>query len=171
MLLFVATETMLFAGLVTGYIVLGFGSRGFDGMPTLPLGITPIATAVLLLSSISLIRAQRVVRRGSRDGGRWTMIALALGTLFLGMQAFEWSRMLGDGLFPGSGVNAGMLYVLGGMHALHVVGGLIILAIFGVRALRAPGAVATRRFSMVAALYWHFVTIVWITLFMMLFIL
>lgn len=170
MMLFVASEAMLFTGLIAGYVVLGFGSGGFSGMRALPLGLAPIALAVLVASSAALVMAQRAVR-ASASASRWSLAALALGTLFLGIQAIEWMSLLGDGMLPASAVNAGMLYVVGGVHGLHVVVGLVLLALFAVRAVRTPLAPATRTAATITALYWHFVTIVWITLFLMLYIL
>lgn len=212
MLLFVASEAMLFTGLITGYVVLGFGSSGFSGMPTLPLGLAPLAVAILVASSCALVLSRRAIKAegsramsdetssatpaGSYNGAsvvetparsysgawvgstprasasaRWSLIALVLGTIFLAVQAIEWTSMLSSGMLPGSAVNAGMLYVVGGVHGLHVVVGLVFLAVLAVRALRDPTAASTRSSSTVTALYWHFVTIVWITLFLMLYIL
>jgi cytochrome c oxidase subunit III len=175
MLLFVASEAMLFTGLITGYVVLGFGSNSFKGMRALPLGLAPLAVAVLVASSAVLIMAQRSIRDGaagrSNAAARWSMLALLLGTIFLGIQATEWMSLLDLGMLPGSAVNAGMLYVVGGVHGLHVLVGLVLLAVFAVRARSVPSAPATRTAATITALYWHFVTIVWITLFLMLYIL
>lgn len=171
MMLFVASEAMLFTGLVAGYVVLGYGSRGFEGMPVLPLGLAPYATAVLAASSGALVAAGRAIAAGRASASRWSLATLALGTLFLGLQALEWMRMVGDGLLPESGVNSGMLYVIGGVHGLHVAGGLVFLGILAVRAMRAPRDARTRSFATTAALYWHFVTLVWLTLFLMLYVL
>jgi cytochrome c oxidase subunit 3 len=176
MMLFISSEAMMFAGLVTGYVVLGFGSDDFAGMRVLPLGLVPYATLVLVASSAALIAAQRAARvthtGTSRNAiGRWTLIALLLGILFLGLQAVEWTHLIGSGILPGTGVNSGMVYTIGGMHGLHVIGGLVILAMLATRAMRAPASRKTRGFVTVAALYWHFVTLIWVTLFSMMYIL
>jgi cytochrome c oxidase subunit III len=171
MMLFVASEAMLFAGLVAGYVVLEHGSDGFAGMPSATIGLAPLALAVLVASSAALVAAQRSVRDGAPSASRWSMLALVLGTVFLGVQGIEWVRLLGKGMLPGTSVNTGMLYVVGGVHGVHVVGGLVFLAVLAARALRAPGSERTRTFATTAALYWHFVTIVWVTLFLMLYIL
>lgn len=171
MLLFVMSEAMLFAGLITGYVVLGFGSDDFAGMRQLPLGLAPYATLVLIASSIMLAIAQRAMRLDGIRARRATVSALGLGAVFLGLQAIEWTDLVGVGILPETGVNSGMLYVIGGMHGLHVLGGLVLLALLGVRTLRAPHTRPTRNFATVAALYWHFVTIVWVTLFLMMYVL
>lgn len=167
MMLFVASEVMMFTGLITGYVVLGFGSSDFAGMRVLPLGLVPYATAVLVASSLALIAAQR----NSNAIARWSFVALLLGTLFLGLQAVEWMQLMSSGITPGTGVNSGMVYVIGGMHGLHVIGGLVILGILGARALRAPDSWRTRNFLTIAGLYWHFVTVMWVTLFTMMYVL
>lgn len=171
MLLFVASEAMLFAGLIAGYVILGYGSGGFAGMRDLPMGLAPVAVLVLLASSAALLMAQREYRVGAPTSARWPLLALVLGTLFLAIQALEWTTLLGSGIPPESAVNAGMLYVVGGVHGLHVVGGLVLLALLATRSLRSPTAEATRTAATITALYWHFVTLVWITLFLMLYIL
>ena len=170
MMLFVASEAMLFTGLIAGYVVLGYGSNGFRGMTSLPLGLSPVALAVLLASSGALVRAQRAVRDGLGSAARWSIAALLLGTAFLALQAVEWTHLLDAGMLPGSAINAGMLYVLGGVHGVHVAGGLVVLGLLVARALRAPGEERTRTAATITALYWHFVTLVWVTLFLMLYI-
>ena len=171
MLLFVASEAMMFAGLIAGYVVLDHGSSGFAGMPSLPMGLAPVGVAVLLASSAALVLAQLAMRDGSRSASRLTVGALLLGTAFLAIQAVEWVRLVQGGLLPETSVNTGMLYVVGGVHGLHVAGGLVVLAVLTARALRAPSSDRTRSFGLTAGLYWHFVTIVWITLFTMLYLL
>lgn len=172
MMLVVAAELMLFVGLISGYVVLRYGSNNFGGLPRMPILVPAINTVVLLLSSLSLIRAQRAARAGNESAertGAWG--ALFLGVLFLLLQGYEWRTLLGSGWLPEGSIASGLFYLLSGMHGLHIVGGIVLLAMLWAKisrgATRRRIAVALR----IAAIYWHFVTLVWLALFLMMFIL
>jgi heme/copper-type cytochrome/quinol oxidase subunit 3 len=167
MILFVASEVMLFGGLLAGYVVLRFGSDGFAGMPALPMGLASIATGVLILSSATLIVAARAGRRGAVLLCRRAALAtLLLGILFLGLQIAEWKRLMGAGVLPGGNIHGGMFYILSWAHALHVVGGLVLLVWLLLRVRRELYGARLRDLFDIAGIYWHFVTIVWAMLFL-----
>ena len=172
MILFVAAELMLFVGLISGYVVLRYGSHNFEGLPRMPLLLPAINTCVIILSSVVLLSVQRAMRDGdARRIRNGALGALVLGTLFLVMQGIEWTRLLGSGWLPAGSIASGLFYLLSGMHGLHIIGGLVLLTMLW-RKISRPG---TRRQVLVAlriaAIYWHFVSLVWIALFMMMFIL
>jgi heme/copper-type cytochrome/quinol oxidase subunit 3 len=170
MILFVASEVMLFGGLLAGYVVLRFGSDGFAGMPSLPAGPASISTGVLLLSSATLIVATRAGRRGAALLCRRAALAtLILGTLFMGLQIAEWNRLMGAGVLPEGNIHGGMFYVLSWAHALHVIGGLALLVWLLLRIRRELHGSRLRDLFDIAGIYWHFVTVVWGTLFLILF--
>jgi heme/copper-type cytochrome/quinol oxidase subunit 3 len=171
-ILFVASEAMLFASLIAGYVVLRGGSDGFVGMEPLPVGLAWLSMSVLLASSVVLVAAQRALNRGNRRlFNRGSLAAFLLGLLFLALQIVEWGRLVAGGLVPESNVHSGIFYALSGIHGVHVVGGLLLLAILAIRALRGAFGPGKRNFVVVAAIYWHFVTLVWAALFLMLFVL
>jgi heme/copper-type cytochrome/quinol oxidase subunit 3 len=169
-ILFIASEVMLFAGLVVGYVVLRFGSDGFEGMRSLPVGLTAVSTPILLLSSIALVISIRALRQGRMSTFRLGALAsLILGSAFLLLQVIEWTHLTGDGLIPAGSVHSGMFYLLSGVHGLHVVLGLVILAMLAVQGYRGKLAPQSGGITAVAPIYWHFVTIVWLALFVMIF--
>lgn len=170
MMLFVAAEVMLFSGLIAGYVVLKFGSGNFRGIEPLPVGLTGISTGVIAASSVLLIAATRGARRGNRSQVKFGALgALILGTLFLGLQVLEWNQLMGQGVLPSANVLGGMFYMLSWAHALHVFGGLVLLAVLASAAFRGK-SLRWRNLDTVASIYWHFVTLIWIALFYMLFV-
>ncbi len=171
-MLFLAAEAMLFVGMIAGYVVLRFGSNDFQGMETLPVGLTAVSTPLILLSSLTLIATQRAFSKGKNSPIRlWAVLTLLLALLFLAFQLVEWNHLLGEGLDPDNNVSNGMFYMLTGIHGLHVLGGLILLAILAVRAARNSMTAKRKNFMTLTSYYWHFVTLVWIALFCMMFLL
>lgn len=171
-ILFIAAEMMLFAGLIAGYVVLRFGSGNFEGMPRLPIGLIAASTPALLLSSVALIVAGRGLRRGDRSRFKLGSVAtFILGSLFMILQVVEWNQLLMAGVSPDDNVYGGMFYMLSWVHGLHVLGGIILLAILALRASRGSFSPVKRNFVVVASIYWHFVTLVWLGLFVILFLL
>ncbi len=171
MMLVVASEVMLFSGLVAGYIVLRFGSGGFEGLPRLPIGLAGISTPLLVASSIALIISSRAWKR--RDIPVYSSAALAsllLGVLFLALQLLEWEQLMNSGTIPSNNVYGGMFYALSWVHGLHVLGGLVLLGYLVRRAWRPAVTQSSGNFVAVVGIYWHFVTIVWGALFLMLFV-
>src|SRR3990170_3473434 len=141
MLIFLGAETMLFAGFVTAYLVFRLGAPVWPPplQPRLPVGVTAVSTAVLLLSGFTMWRALRAARDGD-DGGLGRSLALTglLGATFLTAQGYEWARLLTFGLTASSGIYGGTFYALIGAHAVHVLGALTWLGIILI--LRNPAA-------------------------------
>src|SRR5882672_5622153 len=100
-LVFLMAGTMLFAGLVGGYLVLRYASGAWPspGMPRLPVRLAGFNTVVIALSSLALHRAVRALRSlDARGLRRWLVVAAALGVLFLGLQAAQWTLLVHGGL-------------------------------------------------------------------------
>lgn len=165
-LVFIVSEAMLFAAFFAAY----FGLRGISATwpptpeirrPELPL--VALNTLFLLTSSVTLQWAIGRIRAGDRGGlVRGVAATLALGTLFLAIQAFEFSQ---NGFGISDGVFGSTFYTLTGFHGAHVAAGLAILAAVLRRARR--GLVTPERHVAVeaASYYWHFVDAVWLVLF------
>jgi cytochrome c oxidase subunit 3 len=172
MLLFVSGEVMLFAGLLAAYVVLRFGSGNFAGTQRLPVGLTWLSTSLLVASSVMLVQASRGLKRGAmRRFKAGALAALACGIGFLGIQWFEWQALLSAGVLPGVSNARGMFYMLSWAHGLHVAGGIVLLAVLAIQALRGLVTPERRSLMAVSSIYWHFVTVVWIGLFAILFLL
>jgi cytochrome c oxidase subunit 3 len=169
-MLAIATELMLFVGLISGYVVLRFGSNDFAGMARPEIGLTAISTPILLLSSMTLLIAQRAARQHKyallRTG---SMVTLLLGSVFLLVQWIEWKKLMTVGFFPEGSVQSGMFYLLSGVHGAHVFVGLVLLALLSLRS----GEAARQKIEGIvtaASLYWHFVTLMWGALWLMIFV-
>jgi heme/copper-type cytochrome/quinol oxidase subunit 3 len=173
LLFFLGGETMLFAALVTGFLVLRVQSVVWPPplQPRLPVLVTGINTLALLASSVFMVRGTRALWRGdSRGLGRGLLGAAILGAVFLLVQGYEWTRMIGFGLHVSSGAYGATFYTLIGAHALHVLGALTWLAavLVGVR----RGALGLARPTPVAvcATYWHYVVGLWPVLYVLVYL-
>ncbi|HCP62148.1 MAG TPA: heme-copper oxidase subunit III, partial [Actinobacteria bacterium] len=130
-------------------------------IPDLPIPTT--LTVLLVTSSVVLQMGVRSARRGDERGlVRWLTITVALGVAFLALQGYDYSRLtfgIHDGIYPS------LFYVMTGLHMAHVVGGVVFLSL--VLAQARSGELSLDRHEPIeaAAIYWHFVDIVWIALF------
>jgi heme/copper-type cytochrome/quinol oxidase subunit 3 len=174
MVFFLAAETMFFAGLISAFFVLRLGAAVWPPplQPRLPVFVTGLNTLVLLASSVAMIAAWRAATRGS---GRVLVerlaVAAALGALFLAVQGYEWARLIQYGLTVSSGAYGATFYTLIGVHAAHVLGALVWLAVTLVMAAR--GRFRDDRTSVLraCATYWHFVVGLWPLLYVVVYLL
>ncbi len=156
-LLFIAAETMLFGGLIAAYVVLRFSSDGFQGMTRPPLGAAAVRSALLVLSSLLLLAT------GREPANRWLFLgSFLLGASFLGLAVAEWAQLLSDHVLPFASIFGGMFHILSWAHALHLVPGLVVLLAL---------ASGRRWFGGAVFLYWHFVTVLWVLLGVLLYLL
>ena len=156
---------MLFMAFLSAYVVRRGLGQGFGSVsvPSLLWG----NTAILLVSSVVLERARRKAASGGRPAP-WLWATFALGALFVLGQLLAWRELAAGGVAIGTTPYSAFFYVLTGAHAVHLAGGLIGLGAValwpasGVR--RIPRPVAIR----VAAIYWHFMGLLWLVLFSLL---
>jgi heme/copper-type cytochrome/quinol oxidase subunit 3 len=130
MMLFIGADVMFFAGLIGAFVVFRFGAESWPppGQPRLPIGITALNTAILMLSAMTMIVVWRNLTLWNRTQVlKGLSITAVLGLTFLLVQGYEWVRLIGFGLRLSSGVFGGMFYVLIGCHGLHVLGAVIAL--------------------------------------------
>jgi len=180
MWVFLATEVLFFGALFLGYTVyrLRFPEvfREASGHTLVVVGT--LNTAVLLLSSFTMVmavRAAELKRRLSLAG--LLLLTAGLGLTFLGVKAFEYAHEIHEGLFPNASFHfAGadplgarmffyLYFLMTGVHALHVTIGIVMLGIFALRALLTPRLERLHTPVDLLGLYWHFVDIVWVFLF------
>lgn len=168
---FLASEVILFGGLLATYLVLRrVNPTWAEQSAHLSATLGALNTMILLTSSLSAVLAFRAV--DARDGSavsRWLGSTLLLGLVFLGIKAVEWTGEIGAGLGPAAGGFWPFYYTMTGLHALHVTAGIVVLAILWWLAVRGGLAGAEHRVEFVG-LYWHFVDIVWIFLFPLLYL-
>jgi len=162
----IATETALFTIFVVAYLF--YLGKSLNGpYPKDVLTVPIVASICLLLSSITVVLAERAFRRGQLGKFKlWWFVTIALAVEFLGSTALEWKRLIEHDHFTISTNLAGTtFYSLVGLHASHVVIGLILLTlVFVLSLLNKVGPEQHERVEMLSW-YWHFVDAVWIVVF------
>ena len=155
-------ELMFFAGLIGAFLVFRLSAQVWPPpfQPRLPIAVTGVNTIILLISALTVHWAVGAARAGA-DIMRHLAWTALLGALFLLIQGYEWLRMIHFGLTTSSSVYGGLFYVLIGAHGVHVIGGLIWLAIVYWQARR--GRFIKQDFVGVqtARMYWTFVVALW----------
>jgi len=171
--LFLASEVMLFGALFTTYILLRVGSPDWPrGELDIPLATAN--TAILITSSITMVMAWASLMTKSFGKFRVYLGAtILLGLAFLVLKGFEYAHHFQTGEIPSKNTFFGIYFTLTGLHGLHVIGGLIVNSYFwsaGSKMWKTQPERFTNRIE-VAGLYWHFVDLVWIFLFPVLYLL
>jgi cytochrome c oxidase subunit 3 len=172
--LFLASETMLFGGLISSYVFLRMGSAGeqfVHGLSEIPLA--GANTLVILVSSAAITLSVWSLREQAFEKHRILLgLAVFLGLLFIGIKWLDYSEKISRGMYPSSSTYLAIFFTLTGVHALHVIGGVIVnvyLLLTGRKLfLKDPNRLLSRVSG--AALYWNFVDAVWIVLFILLYI-
>ena len=160
-LVFIFTEVMLFAGLISAHSIAKASSVvGWPppGQPRLPFEETAVNTAALLLSGVFVFFAQRRFRRDRAGAFAPLAIGVALGAFFVLFQGVEWVRLIGEGLTLTSSTHGAFFYLIVGLHALHAVAALVLL---GLALLRLRRSVLPPSVLAATALFWYFVVGVW----------
>jgi len=183
---FLVQEVMFFGGMFTAYAVYSRLYHGafVHGSHHLDVTLGTLNTAVLIVSSLTMAFA---VRSAQLDRPRQTALfiaaTMALALVFLGVKSVEYGHKWHDGLVPGlrwvadptlpsgSIVFFSLYFVMTGMHALHMVIGLGIMLAVAAKALRGRYSSENYIGVEVLGLYWHFVDMVWIFLFPLLYLL
>lgn len=160
MLIFVVTEAMLFAGLISAFKITRSSAVVWPppGQPRLPFEATALNTAALLASAAALIWARRCFDRNRRTARLPLAIAVLLGAFFVVSQGAEWLAMLRQGLTLTSSQLGSFFYVIVGFHALHAVVALAALVYTWVRLQR--GWLASSQLG-TAQVFWYFVAGIW----------
>lgn len=171
MVLFLVTEAMFFTALVSAFLVLRAEAPLWPPLdqPRLPVVLTTLNTCGLLASGWTMVAALQGMRR-SGSAGRWLDATALLGLLFLGIQGFEWVRLVGYGLTHASSLYGASFYTLVGTHALHVLGALVALVVVRTRAGRGRYEPARHQGLVLACMYWLFVVAVWPVLFVLVYL-
>jgi heme/copper-type cytochrome/quinol oxidase subunit 3 len=171
--LFLASEVMLFGALFTTYILLRVAAPVWPhGELDVPLAT--VNTAVLITSSITMVMAWASLMMKQFGKFRLYMGAtVLLGVVFLIVKFFEYSHHLHAGDLPSKNTFYAIYFTLTGLHGLHVIGGMIVNTYFWSRGRRMWNTQPERFTNRieVAGLYWHFVDLVWIFLFPILYLL
>lgn len=171
--LFIASLGMLFAATLAAYLAVRLKAADWPppGMPRLPWFGLLFSTAVLVVSSLWMRGALKAVRAGDRAAlVRFLRLTLGCGFLFLICQAVNWWSLIQAHLTAATNLYGFTFFVLTGLHALHVIGGLVVLIVVTGKAARGLYSPSFHPGVSHASLYWHFLDIVWIVMFLLMFI-
>lgn len=182
--LFLASEVMLFGSLFSAYALLRMGAPTWpDQSATLSVPLASLNTVILISSSVTMVMAWASLKRGTGIGDRGSAVpgtyrlymglTLLGGLLFLGVKVFEYGDKFSHHLYPSSSNFLALYFTLTGLHAIHVIAGMVVNAFLwlpGARMWRTEPERFTNRVE-IAGIYWHFVDLVWIFLFPILYLL
>lgn len=164
---FIGSECLLFGSLIATYLV--YEGRSVAGPTTreiLNIPVTSISTFDLLMSSLAMVLALNAVQRGDKTWGRfWLATTALLGIVFLGFQAYEFTAFVHEGLTLRTSLFGSTFFVLTGFHGGHVLIGVIWLLTLVVRSFMGKLGPDKALNVEIAGLYWHFVDVVWIVIF------
>jgi heme/copper-type cytochrome/quinol oxidase subunit 3 len=205
MWVFLASDVMFFTALIGSYIILRFGVTGAWAQPgaVLNVPLTAFNTFLLICSSVSMVKAYAAIADGKKyflrpvpgklfqDGGLkfWLLVTMICGAMFVGVQVFEYMKLVGHGFTPAGyregselaehaatdavryGAATGAIYgstffTMTGFHGFHVTCGVISMTyLYFTKVLPEKYSPQDYRGIEVIGLYWHFVDLVWIILF------
>ena len=175
-IVWLSSELMFFAALFAMYFSIRATAKGqlewAEATKELNLGYALTFTTILVLSSITcqmgVFRAERGDVHGLR---RWFALTFVMGLIFVLGQANEYRNLVHEGITISSNGYGSMFYLTTGFHGLHVTGGLIAFIFFMIRTTLARFTPAQATAAIVVSYYWHFVDLVWIALFAMIYLL
>jgi cytochrome c oxidase subunit 3 len=183
MWIFLLSDTFIFSCFLTGYMTVRMSTTVPWPIPSevfaltiagteVPLILIAIMTFVLITSSGTMAMAVNFAYRRNRVPAAVLMLATAaLGAAFVGMQAFEWTKLIQEGVRPwgnpmGAAQFGSTFFMITGFHGLHVSAGVIYLLVVALRVLRGHYEKSGNyQIVEIAGLYWHFVDLVWVFIF------
>ena len=173
--LFLSSEVMLFAALFSSYILLRVGSTEWPhGWQELNVPLGAVNTIVLIASSVTMVMAWASLKM--HDFGKFRLylgLTILAAVLFLVNKYFEYAAHLSTGEGPWRSTFLAIYFTMTGLHALHIVGGIVVNSYLwgpGAKMWKTQPERFTNRIE-IAGLYWHFVDLVWIFLFPVLYLL
>ena len=173
-IVWLSSELMFFAGLFAMYFSIRAAAPGLwkEHTPHLNVAYALPFTIILVLSSITcqigVFRAERGDVYGLR---KWFTITFVMGLIFILDQANEYRMLVNEGIKINTDGFGSMFFLTTGFHGLHVTGGLIAFIVYMIRTTMGRFTPAQATTAIVVSYYWHFVDIVWIALFAMIYLL
>ena len=167
MWLFLASDCLFFGSFIAAYLL--YRGRSLVGpypADLYDIPFTSVSAFVLLMSSVTMVLALAAVQRGNiRNLRIWLFATAILGTLFIAGQAYEFTEFYHEGLTLSTNLFGTTFFVLTGFHGAHVTLGVFILLSLFIVSLRGGIQQKDSHTIELAGLYWHFVDIVWIVIF------
>ena len=176
MWVFLSSEFLFFGALITNYLLYS-NRAGFEGIypaAIYDIPFTSVSSFVLLMSSLTMVLAHNALSRDDQNGARtWLFATAALGSVFLGGQVFEFTEFIVEyDMTLSTNPAASAFYVLTGFHGTHVaIGVIMLLSLWGIS--RRQGGLSEKQGLNLelVGLYWHFVDIIWIVIFTVVYLL
>ena len=187
MWVFLLSEVMFFTSLIGSYVILRYAhpEHWTDPGVVLNVNLTAGNTFLLICSSVTMVKAFAAIQQGDLKGlQRWLLATILIGATFVGVQVYEYIALAGEGFVPmldsyhavgrgnphegpslGGPLYGATFYAMTGFHGAHVTLGVLCLIFVYVRALRGAYTAEHLEGVEVIGLYWHFVDLVWILLF------
>ncbi|MGD2058431.1 MAG: heme-copper oxidase subunit III [Anaerolineales bacterium] len=166
MWLFLSSEIMFFGGLISAFLHFKINTPSPAEAALLDVALIGVNTFILLSSSFTVVLGLAAIQKGNSGGlVRYLGLTVLLGSLFLAGQGYEFTTLYGEGMTLQSSVYGSGFFTLTGFHGLHVLIGIVWALVVMVNGMR--GKYAENKYDGVEifGLYWHFVDIVWIVLF------
>jgi len=167
MWLFLASDVMFFGAFISTYLIYrGKSLVGPYPSEILDIPITTVSTFVLLMSSLAMVLALHYLKENEKNKATlWILGVVFLGVIFMGFQYYEFTHFAHLGLTPRTNIFGTTFFILTGLHGGHVTIGILWMAFLAYGShkgtLRSDNAIDLE----IAGLYWHFVDIVWIIIF------
>ena len=171
--IFLASEIMFFTGLIGAYIVLRFVNLTSWPVPSSVLNIplTGINTFILVCSSMTFVLGLASVQKGYQEGLQVGMfLTIVLGATFLSIQVMEYKELIHEEFTISSSIFGSCFFTLTGFHGAHVFAGVVWLIVVFIRGLKGKYTPEEYAGVELVGLYWHFVDLVWIILFTILYL-
>ena len=176
--IFLASEVMLFGGLISAYVFLRLAAPEGDFEywgAKLNVPMATLNTLVLISSSVTVILSWASLKMKDFEKYKLYMgLTLLFGAIFLVVKYFEYTGKFHHGIYPSSSTFMGIYFTLTGLHVLHIIGGMVVMGYMwlpiGSKIWGESPELYTNRIE-TAGLYWHFVDLVWIFLFPILYLL
>ena len=167
MWLFLSTECLLFGALISTYLLYKTRGNG-EVLPTdiFDIPFTSVSSFVLLMSSLTVVLAITSLQRGDiRRNQIWLLTTALLGAIFVGGQVYEFTAFYREGLGYTTNLFSSAFFTLTGFHGVHVSVGIIMLMSMYIQSVRGKLGPAQGEKLEIIGLYWHFVDVVWIVIF------
>ncbi len=159
---------MLFMALTSAYIWVQAKRTSWAGLE--PPSMLWATTAIIVLSSITFELARRRLRQNEYASfAGWIGVTTGLGVLFVIGQLIAWQQLVAQGLYVNTNPHSSFFYLLTSLHGVHLLGGILAVGYLAVAAVRNRISIRKRNATEAVAVYWHFMGVLWIYLFVLLF--